>query len=121
MAEKTEIKNARITATMLGQEDRGIMSAYLTLDGGGWGVSFGGYAMDSWSEAEQRRIGAAYGMEFIMGILRVVGVESWEALKGKHIRVETEGLGGRCLRIGNILKDEWFDPKALAEQMEAKK
>lgn len=94
-----EIKNARITGTMLGTEDHG------------------GYVFDSWDEVTRRRVGVAYGCEFILGVLRAVGVGSWEKLIGAHVRIETEGWGGRALRIGHIYKDQWFDPKALADSM----
>lgn len=52
-----------------------------------------------------------------MEVLRVVGVDSWEKLKGQYVRVESEGLGGGIRKIGNITKELWFDPKALAERM----
>ena len=112
-----EIKNAKITGTTLGREDHGIMTAWLHLEGDGWGVGFGGYGLDSYDKDAKKRIGHAYGMAFIMGVLDVVGVDSWEKLKGQHVRVETEGWGGKAHRIGHIMSDKWFDPKALAESM----
>ena len=42
----SEIKNARITRTTLGVEDHGILTAFLHLEGDGWGIGFGGYALD---------------------------------------------------------------------------
>lgn len=111
-----KIENVSIESTMLGREDHGIMSAMLMVSGDGWGCGFGGYAMDRYDEAKKARIGHAFGMEFIARVLDVVGVEKWEDLPGKHIRVETEGLGGGILRIGHITKNKWFDPKELAEQ-----
>lgn len=115
----TKIENALITGTTLGLEDHGIFSAYVAVEGEGWGVSFGGYALDQWDESEKRRIGTVFGMEFIAGVMHAVGVQSWEALKGKHCRIETEGWGGRALRIGHITKNQWFDPAALAAKCKA--
>jgi len=109
-----EIKNATIASTMLGVEDHGILTCFLYLDGDGWGGGFGGYGFDEWDANQKRRIAHVYGLEFVLAVLRVVGVGKWEDLKGKAIRVETSGLGGRITRIGNLIKEDWFDPKALA-------
>jgi hypothetical protein len=43
-----------------------------------------------------------------MAVLRVVGVTKWEDIPGKYIRVDQDS--GKVYRIGNIIKDEWFDP-----------
>lgn len=37
------------------------------------------------------------------------GVSSWEDLVGKFIRIETDDPGSRVTKIGNLIKDEWFD------------
>lgn len=109
-----EIKNARITRTTLGVEDHGILTAFLHLEGDGWGIGFGGYALDEpRKDAEGRhagRFGTAYGMEWIRQVMETLCVESWEKLPGTHVRVETQGWGGVALRIGHITKERWFDP-----------
>ena len=46
-----------------------------------------------------------------------MGVEKWEDLVGKYIRVESEGLGGGIVKIGNIIENKWFDPKELAQEL----
>ena len=119
MATETKIENALITGTTLGREDHGIMSAYIHLSGDGWGVSFGGFAFEGWNEAAQKREASAFGMQFVMNVIDVVGVDSWEKLKGQHVRVESKGWGGRALRIGHITKNQWFDPAELADVMRA--
>ena len=117
---ETKIENAQITDTTLGIEGHGIMTAMIGLSGEGWGVGFGGYTFDQWDETQKRRVGVDYGMEFIMRVLHVVGVDSWEKLKGQHVRVVTEGWGWRALKIGHITKDRWFDPQALSDEMRAR-
>lgn len=87
------------------------MTAWLIVEGEGCNCGFGGYGLDSYDETKKRRVGSSYGMEFIAKILSTVGVEKWEDLKGKYIRVEHEGLGGVIIRIGNITKNIWFNPK----------
>jgi hypothetical protein len=113
-----EIENARITDTMLGIEDHGILSFMLTLDYGGAGQGFGGYTLDEWSEIHKARIGHAFGSQVILEILRVVGVEKWEGLVGKYVRVEHDHT--KVCRIGNILRDVWFDPKATWDEVAAR-
>lgn len=93
----SKIHNALITGTMLGLEGHGIMSSFIYLEFDGGGIGFGGYVL-----------GGKSGIEYIEEILNVVGVDSWEKLKGKHVRVDSEGLGGKALGIGNILKDKWL-------------
>lgn len=117
MSRPTEIKNARITKTSLGYEDHGMMSCMVFVDGAGWGGGFGGYRLDTYDNNAKKSVGTAYGLEFICRVLKAVGVDSWEALVGKPVRVETEGAGGRILRIGHFMEDKWFDPAELAKDL----
>lgn len=112
----TEIKNAKIVSTMLGREDHGILTALITLDFSSFKQAFGGYALDT--HDGKKRVGHEACGQFVMGVLEVVGVESWEDLKGKYVRVDMEtGWNGKILRIGHITEDKWFDPKVdLNEQ-----
>lgn len=105
------IENARITSTMLGVEDHGIMTCYLFLEFENGGCGFGGYALDTYDKEAEGRVGTAAGMQMIAEILEPVGAESWEELPGKFIRCENEGWGGKITRIGNIIKDKWFSPE----------
>jgi hypothetical protein len=93
-----EIKNAKITSTMLGFEDHGILTCMLHLDYGGMNQGFGGYSLKY------------YGIEFIEKVLRAVGVETWEELRGKHVRVEADNL--KVYRIGHIIENRWYEPEA---------
>ena len=116
MNSQMEIKNAKIESTMLGIEDHGIMTCYLYLDYGDSGhQGFGGYGLDEPKKDKNDefvgRVGSAWGMQFIMKILDVVGVEKWEDLPGKYVRVEAEH--DKVHKIGNITKDKWFSPKEL--------
>lgn len=104
----TEIRNAVIQSTQLGPEDHGIFTAYLMLQGDGWGIGFGGYGLDIYDE----HVAPAYGSYFIMEVLWVLEVRCWEKLPGTPVRVEIEGgWGGKALRIGHYFKDQWFDPR----------
>lgn len=106
MTENNEILNAKIVDTKLGV-DHGWMTAYLYLEGGGWVCNYGGYCLDHWfgNANEHASIG---GFGSIIELMKVVGVESWEDLKGRFIRVKSHGWGSDIISIGNILRDEWF-------------
>jgi hypothetical protein len=113
------ILNARISSTSLGSEDHGIFTAWIYLDYGSSGQGFGGYALDGRPPDRRgsERPGTAYGMEYIIRILRTLKVERWEKLPGTYCRVETEGDWGPIIRIGHVLENRWFDPRALADEL----
>lgn len=110
-----ETRNAEIESTFLGFEDHGILTCYLHLRYDGGGQGFGGFCLDNFSEVDSRRVGSAFGAEFIRQVLLTVGVERWEDLPGQRIRVEAES--SKVHRIGHFLKENWFDPAELAQQM----
>lgn len=109
----TFIQNARIESTMLGWKGAAGLTYELVLDYGGPMQSFGGWTLDNPPREKggrgSRQPSVVAGA-VIARILKVVGVERWEDIAGKYIRVElTEaGYEGLIIRIGNVLKDEWF-------------
>ena len=106
------IKNARITHTMLGREDHGILTFILYIEfDSGISCGVGGYALDEYDPKTETRVFSAKSMEAISKILEVVGVNSWEELPGKDIRFEDCGWGSFVTKIGNILADRWIDFK----------
>src|SRR5690606_28267458 len=83
-----------ITATRLGYQDHGILTADLTIEWPGGGVSVGGFALDEPRDREGKdhsRKGTAYGLDHIIRIIETVGVEKWEDLKGERVIVLFEG------------------------------
>jgi len=80
-------KIAKIEKTTLGFHDHyGIFTVNLQLHlGGALHQSAGGYSLDDYDKALDRRVGTAYGHEFIMRIINAVGVNTWEEIKGKTI------------------------------------
>lgn len=106
-----EIKNARIESTKLGDVYNGIMGINICFDFGGSGQCLGGWAVDQPIKDKRgkflKRLGTAEGMRRILRILEVVGVESWEELQGKYVRVECDH--SHIFRIGNILKENWIE------------
>lgn len=106
-----EIKNAKISSTMLGREDHGIMTFIIYIDACDFSCGVGGYCLDEFNPATQTRVFRAESMEVISKILEVVGVDKWEDLPGKYIRFEYNGFGSNVTKIGNIIEEKWIDFK----------
>ena len=104
-----EIRNAKITSTMLGREDHGIMTFMIFVEFGGCGCGIGGYAIDQYDRETETRVFAAKGLEAISKILEVVGVDEWEKLPNKYIRIKDNGWGSTIDEIGNLMEDKWFN------------
>jgi len=103
-----EIRNAQITSTMLGVEDHGILTCYLVCEWQGTGCGFGGYALNQYDASLKKRIADGHAAQAIPEIMSVVGVSKWEDLPGKYIRIAETGLGGKIVKIGNLIEDKWF-------------
>lgn len=111
-----EEKNAIITGKRIDIE-RGL-SAWLTLDYGGAGQGFGGYLLYApvgWAAHQEK---TNYCGHFIYRVITVAGVEEWEQLVGKTVRVRANHMGIEA--IGHIVKDDWFNPKAEFKAMREK-
>ena len=98
---------AKIERTALGTEDHGIFTAHLFVNYGGSRQGIGGYALDEWvgpRSSEGRRVGTAYGMEFVARIIRACGVRSWEEVAGRTIFVlrESDQWNAKVLGIENL-------------------
>lgn len=114
-----EIKNAKVTSTMLGVEDHGILSFWIYLDFGGSGQGFGGWALDGKPAVRfsgERQPSATCGA-IIAAILKAVGVDTWEALPGQIVRVR--GTHSQITAIGHALKDQWCEPAEVFRKLEA--
>ena len=111
-----EIKNGVIKSVSIGY-DHGCLTAWLYLDHENGSQGFGGYALDSPPESREGsgRIPTVFAGYFINRVLETVGVDSWEKLPGRSIRVDADY--GKVHRIGNFLKDKWFDPAAEFEEL----
>lgn len=82
-----------IKSTRLGYEDHGILTADIVVEWPGGGVSVGGYCLDQNDKdsGDWSRKGTAYGLDHIIRILEVVGVQKWESLVGQKVIVLFNG------------------------------
>lgn len=104
-----EIRNAKITSTMFGREDHGIMTFMIFIEFGACVCGIGGYAIDQYDRSLKTRVFSSKGLEAISKILETVGVEKWEDLPNKYIRIKDNGLGSTVDEIGNLMEDKWFN------------
>lgn len=111
-----EIKNAKIDYVKLYIEDHNILTFSIGFDLGSGGCALEGYALDQSfrvnkndNKWDYERKSSPAGLDCMRKIMEVVGVRSWEDLKGKYVRYEDNGWGSRITKIGNIIKDDWID------------
>ena len=102
-----ETKNAIIESASLSTGDRGFLDCWLTLDYGGSGQGFGGYVLYLPKSYSHHEIKSVAG-HFIFRVMEIAGVESWDKLKGRTIRVKCEH--SKVHAIGHIVRDDWFNP-----------
>lgn len=109
----TKIENAQITSTKLGEE-HGCLTARVIVEGDGWGGGLGGYCLDHWcAKTGEHHSSDGYGA--IIELMKTLEVESWEELKGKYVRVESENW--KIIRIGHLMKDNWFSFEEYFKQV----
>lgn len=104
-----EIKNGKITNVTLTMADHGVLTFYLTIEGNGIGFGYGGFVLGHGYLGAKKFEGSDKGLEAMMRIMDVVGVDCWEDLKNKYIRYVDNGWGQIVKKIGNIINDNWFD------------
>lgn len=110
---KEEIVNAKITDTFLGIE-LGFLTFNIVCEftdsSGKYACIFGGSSLGVYDDNSFESY--HHASELIYRILDCVGVSSWENLKGKLVRIRTNGLTGCAsgiLAVGNILEDKWLN------------
>jgi hypothetical protein len=95
---------AKIRKVFLGWEDHGIFTCLLDLDYGGSGQGAGQFVFDEpRKDGEGKHIGrygTAFGMEWIMRLMRACGVTEFSKLEGRTIiAIREEGWHGRVIGI----------------------
>jgi len=104
----TEEKNAIVTSATISNDNHGCLTAWLQLDYGSSGQGFGGHVLYLPKSFKHHDPSASYCGHWIWRVMEVAGVDRWNALSGKTIRVR--GARGGIDAIGHIVKDDWFNP-----------
>jgi len=103
------LRNCKIVNTVLGpaaSHGQGVFTFNLELDFGDQRVLFGFVSLDS--QENDKRVPTQYGMDVIMEIIKVAGVNSWEELKGSIVRAYIDDITSQVVGIVNILDDNLF-------------
>ena len=111
MSEANEIINAVIESAFVGFEDHGLLTVWLMLDYGGSGQGFGGHCLGSQTrDKSDIHSRGDYCGHFITRCLQIGGVNKFDQLPGRTIRVKRKGFFSPIEAIGHIVKDDWFNP-----------
>lgn len=106
-----EVLNAKITGTTITMADHGCLTFYIFVEAGGLSGGLGGYCIGNGYVGSKDFSASSNGLEAMMRIMDVVGVDKWEDLKNKYCRVKYENLAKGFNEIGNIINDKWFNLK----------
>ena len=111
------VSNALITKADIAMTESGYLTFVLSLDGGAWVTTYGGYAIGKGylGAPDDFFAGSDLGLEAIIRIMNAVGVESFHDFQGKYVRVAFKDTKEPVTIIGNVLHDTWFDVKAFFE------
>jgi hypothetical protein len=110
---------ARCVRFTLEVEDHGLFTAMVTFEGSGWGQGIPPHALDEYDSALGRRVGTAFGCDYIIECCRVLG--SPEQAAGRRVvvlRKAEEGSFGNIAGFARLNDDgsigEPFFPQKLA-------
>ena len=109
-----ETKNAIIRSATITYRDRGFLDCIIDLEYGCTTQTFGGYVLYLPKSFSAHKINSPAG-HFIFRVMEVAGVEKWDELKGKTIRVRADNF--RVVAIGHIVKDDWFTPAEVMREV----
>lgn len=98
------IENGKISSTLFGIEDHGLLTFVVFVIAGSSGQGVGGYQLAAPRHPEWDN---KIAFTAIYKLLNVVGVDRWENLTGQLIRIKWRH--NRQPVIGNILEDKWWD------------
>lgn len=104
-----ELKNAKITDVSLTMGNYGCLTSQLVAQPFPFNTSHGGRCLGYGYLGSKKFTGSPNGIEYLMRIMDVAGVESWGDLENKYVRVATKGWGDSVKIIGNLIDDRWFD------------
>ena len=89
-----KIENVRIIKVSLSMADHGCLTFDISVDGAGWSCAIGGYRIGrGYLGADEFIAENGHGLEAMMHIMNVIGVDRWENLEGKYCRIQSEGWG----------------------------
>lgn len=110
-----QVQNAIIESTSLDMGERNLLTVWLHLSYGNACQAFGGYCLYLPKDFKHSTVKGDFAGHFIFRCLQIAGVESWDQIKGKTIRVIS--IDRKIIAIGHIINDDWFNPSEDFERM----
>ena len=104
-----KIENAKIQSVDLSMADHGVLMLELELHGNGWSCVFGQFVLGKGYLGAKEFSGNKKSTEFLMRVMDIVGVDRFNQMVGKYVRVAIKGWGSPIKIIGNLIEDRWFD------------
>lgn len=96
------IVNAMIRSVMLGREDAGVLTCWVSLEYGDGSVQgFGGTSLYN------ERCNKDVAGRFIWRLLDICGVDDWSKIRGIPVRVRLEN--DKAVALGHFMKEEWLN------------
>lgn len=111
MVENKEIKNAVIKHASITFDRGTFLTVWLDLDYGGVCQGLGGFGLGKIEEYCWK----PYAHCYIQRVMEIAGIERWEDLEGRPIRVDVKK--GYIAGIGHFLEDKWFYPREELEEI----
>lgn len=105
------IENAQISKVSISMADHGMLTFTIFVKGNSWGCSLGNYMNGVGHLGAKEWKGNGSAIVAMMKIMDTVGVNKWEDLEGKYVRVKSDGCGSTMHCVGNLIEDKWFDLK----------
>lgn len=112
------IENMKITKVDLSMADHGCLTLELWIEGDGIGTCYGGYCLGKGYVGANDDFfsGSDAGMESIIRIMDVVGVDRFNDLKDKYVRIAYKRPCDTVDIIGNIINDKWFNQREFFKE-----
>ena len=110
------VANAIIREANIEIHEFGFLTTSLVVEyGDGTHQNFGGSILALPGDHPHFRPHTVAG-HYIRRVMKTVGVKRWQDLVGRPVRVVTNGCS-TIIAIGNIVKDEWFNPGVEMEEL----
>jgi hypothetical protein len=75
----------KVKKAELFREDREFLTMFVDINFGNVTQGFGGLALDTYDDARDRRIGTAMGLDFVMRLLDLFGVNKLDDIRGRYV------------------------------------
>jgi len=121
----------KVSKVDLFREDHGLLTVYVHLTFAGSGQGFGGYILDTFDKARDRRVGTAMGLDFVLRLLALFDVDRLDDIRGRYVyALRSDGWNGPIIGLelpepdggAKFMVEDWrreWTPQPSAPESEA--